>query len=100
MSLGKRKKQGTMFVPSTYKGLSEVVRVDSPTNARKSVAELKRRFAKLKHRDARLSVKRAAVLAANRAEAMAKKKDLCTKERIELNEVKRIYRRAGNRMML
>jgi len=90
----------TMFFPPKYPSLAKIVRIDSPKNARKAVKTLLAKFKKAKRRDVKVRVKRAAVLAGNRAKAMLRRKNLSAKERKEMREVYKIYRRAVEKMKL
>ena len=89
----------TIFFPPAHKWLADIISVRSIPEARRSVATLSRIHAR-STRSRRRLIKRAIVLAANRAEAMAKKEDLSPKERVELKEISRIYRRAAMRMVV
>jgi len=95
-----RKRRGSMFGASKHPGLASVVSIESPAEARKSAATLKRKFKSYSRRDAKVRTKRAAVLAANRAGAMLKKKNLSAKERSEMRQVKKIYNEAAKGMKL
>ena len=77
-----------MFDPPKHKWLAKIIRIDSPSAARKAVRELKKR---MNSRNKTLII-RAANLAANRAKVMLKRKNLSRKERRELREVEKIYR--------
>ena len=77
-----------MFAPPRHKWLAKIIRIDSPSAARKAVRELKRRM----NSKNRTLIIRAANLAANRAKVMLRRKNLSRKERRELREVEKIYR--------
>ncbi|MFA4719888.1 hypothetical protein [Pyrococcus kukulkanii] len=77
-----------MFDPPRHKWLAKIIRIDSPSAARKAVRELKRRM----NSKNRTLIIRAANLAANRAKVMLRRKNLSRKERRELREVEKIYR--------
>ena len=91
----------TMFKekPKSAK-LAKIVTIENPTKARHASATLKREFRNARSRDKKTHIKRSAVLAANRAEAMTRKKDLSPKERKELKEISGIYRNAAKSMRL
>jgi len=80
--------------------LAKIVRIDTPANARKATKKLLRMFKQAKNRDWKVHIKRSAVLAMNRAEAMLNRKNLSTKERRELREVIRIYESVVKKMTL
>ena len=89
-----------MFVKPKSKMLAGVVKVDSPVNARKSVAELRKMFKQREHRDSKVKIKRATVLAYVRSKAMLKKKDLSSKEKAEFRKIAAIYKKAYKSMIL
>lgn len=91
-----RKKRTMFYEPPKHPDLAAIVRIDSPTAARKATQELLALAKKYPIR--RTTIKRAMVLAANRAAAMRKKKNLSAKERRELKEVEEIYRRAYRKL--
>lgn len=96
----RRRKGRTMFQPAKHKGLSETVRIDDPRAARKAAKQLEREFRERKTRKAKVRRKRAAVQAANRAEAHLKRRNLSRKERKEMRQVADAYRKAADRMEL
>jgi len=91
---------GTIFFPPKHQKYAEIVRIDNPDAARESAKILLEEFNQAQTRAKKRTIKRATVLAANRAKAMRKKKTLSTKERRELVEVERIYRKAAEQMKL
>lgn len=99
MSLNGQRRH-TMFGERRWKQLAEVVSLENPVEARNSAVWLKRHFKELKSREHKVAVKRATVLAANRADAMLKKKDLSRKERNEFRKIVTIYRQAAKQMKL
>ena len=90
----------TMFNKPKSAKLAKIVNIENPTKARKATATLKREFQSAKSREKKVHIKRSAVLAANRAEAMTRKRDLSPKEKKELKEVSGIYRNAAKSMRL
>lgn len=99
MSLS-RSRDKTMFRKPKSQKLAKMVSIESPTSAKIGASMLVRHFNKLSRRPSKVATKRAAVLAANRAGAMLKKKDLSRKERVELRKVRSIYRKAVEKMQL
>ena len=88
---GRKGKKGgkTLFFPPKNKEIAEIIRIDSPKNAKKSVKQL----AKLID-SGKLTIDKAikyVTLAGNRAKAGAKRKNLSRKEKQELKEVAEIY---------
>ena len=99
MSIDEKRKY-TMFGERKWKRLAEVVSLTNPTEARKSTIWLKRHFKELKSRKHKVAVKRACVLARNRALAARKKKGLSAKEKKEFLEISKIYKAAYETMKL
>jgi len=97
---GKRGAGGTIFFPPKHQKYAEIVRIDNAYSARGSVETLLKEFNEAETRAKKRRIKRVVVLAANRAKAMRKKKNLSTQERRELVEVERIYRKAAEQMKL
>jgi len=71
-----------LFFESKNKRLSRIISITSPTAFNKSIRELKKG-------GLTTTEKRALVLARNRAGAIAKKKNLSTKERRQMMKIKR-----------
>jgi len=88
----------TMFGPAKYDYLSKAISIDSVRSARESVIELKKMFNTAATRTKKLRIARATMLAANRADASRKRKNLSMNERKQFAEIKGIYQRAGQRM--
>jgi len=82
------------YSPPRHRDLGEIVSIRSPEEARASAKVLVRMAREARTRRRRVTIKRAMVLAANRAEAASKKRNLSSRERRELREVAEIYRRA------
>jgi hypothetical protein len=95
-----RKRRNTMFGTPKHKGLAKLIKMDTPADARESSRELLRKFNKLEQRPSKVAYKRATVLAANRAGAMLKKKNLSSKERGEFRKIRGIYRDTAKKMKL
>lgn len=100
MTLNGQRRRHTMFGERKWKRLAAVVSLTSPAEARKSATWLKRHFRELKSREHKVAVKRACVLAHNRALAARKKKDLSAKEKKEFKEIAKIYKTAYKSMNL
>ncbi len=99
--MAKRRRNKSMFYsPPHHPSLAEIVSLESPSKARKAARELKRKFEKARSRDRKRIIKQATVLAANRAKAARKRKNLSSKERRELEEIAEIYERAYKEMKL
>lgn len=95
-----RRKKTMFYSPPRNKWLSELIEMDDPESARASVRKLKREFRHSKTRDRKRKIKQATVLAANRAKAAAKRKNLSRRERKELLEIAEIYEAAYKDMEL
>ena len=87
-----------MFFPPTYDYLAGIVSIESPKRARMASERLWKVFQGAETRAKKLRIKRAVVLAANRARAMLKRRRLSSRERKELREVAKIYRNLAKRM--
>ena len=90
----------SMFTTPKYTKLSKMVKMASVDEANISAMELKRHFAKLEQRKYRVATKRATVLAANRANAQLKRKNLSRTESAEFREIEMIFRNAAEQMIL
>jgi hypothetical protein len=88
------------YEPPVHPAYADIVKMDSPENARKSANTLLDKFNEAKHRDTKVLIKKVTVLAANRAEASSKREKLSTKERQELKRISRIYGNAAERMVV
>jgi len=85
---GKSKKRG-LFSPAKNKEIAEIVRIDTPKNAKKSVKELAKLIDKGK-----ITIDQAikyVTTAANRASVSLRRKNLSSKERKEMKQVAEIY---------
>lgn len=90
-----RERRRTLFFESKSKKLASIVTFKNPSAARGAVKELGREFNGAKTDDKRLRVFRATLLAANRALASSKRKNLSSRERNELKQISGIYRKAA-----
>jgi len=95
-----KKKRSMFYKPARHKKLSEIVSLESPAKAKKSAHTLLRLFKKAKRRDRKRTIKQAAVLAANRAKAAKKRKNLSRKEKREYEEIADIYESVYKEMEL
>lgn len=93
-----RKKKGIFYEPPYYKKYSEIVRMDTPTNARNSAKELVQEAEKAKRPSKIRRIIHVLNLAANRAKAARKRKNLSPKERHELVQIENIYRSATKKV--
>lgn len=87
----------TMFVKAKSKYLADMISLRNPASARGSVRELTLVFNAAETKPKRLRIARAAQLAANRALATTKRKNLSRKERAEFWEIRVIYTNAAHR---
>jgi len=96
-----KKKSDGLFKPPRHRWLADIVSFESPTKARESARKLVKAFERGRigrrkiGRKRALTIARALNYAANRAEASAKRKGLSSKERKELKEIAKIYRKAA-----
>lgn len=82
-----------------HKWLADLVVISSTDGARASVKELSKRLKNFGH-DRQVMVKRAVVLAFNRANASAKKHTLSKKEKKQMRTVAKIYKRFANEIKI
>ena len=85
----KAKPKRTLFFPPKNKKIAEIVKIDSPKNAKVSISELRQLIDK-----GRITIDQAikyVTLAANRAKASLNRKNLSKKERKEMKQVAQIY---------
>ena len=90
----------TLFKPPRWKYLAEIITFENPEAAKGAVKELLREFRQAKTRAKKRRIKQATIYAANRARASAKRKNLSSRERKELEEIARIYAEAAKKMKL
>jgi len=95
-----RIRKGSMFGPAKHPRYAEIVKIDTPKNARESCNILLREFRNAKTRDKKRRIKQMTVLAANRAEAIRAKENLSEKERREMREAEKIYRETAEKMVM
>ncbi|RLE45442.1 hypothetical protein DRJ25_05670 [Candidatus Woesearchaeota archaeon] len=98
IEMARRKK--TMFFPPRHKKIAAIISIEDPKKARKAVKTLLRRAKKTNRRKTKVLIKRCMILAANRAEASAKRRNITKKEKRELRTVANIYRRAAREIEL
>ena len=95
----RRGKGGSMFYsPARWEYLGEVVTIRNSAAARGAVEELMRLYDRARSKEARLRILRVVVLAANRAEAASRRKNLSERERRELRAVVEIYREFAEKL--
>ena len=89
----------SLFFPPRHRKIADIISIESPKKARHAIKTLLR-MAKKAPRQKKVLIKRSIVLAANRAEASAKRKNLSQKEKRELRTVARLYRAAAKKIKL
>lgn len=95
MTLDKR----TLFGKPKYINLAKMIKMSNVDEARMSADELLRHFSKLQQHKYKVATKRATVLAANRANAQLKRKNLSRTESDDFREIEMIFRDAAERMV-
>jgi len=96
----RKKRTKTMFYsPPRHKWLANIITIRTPAEARKAAKKLLA-MAKKAPRAKKVLIKKAMVLARNRALAMAKKRNLSAKEKRELRLVAKIYERAYKQIVV
>ena len=93
-----RRQRSMFYEPPKSKKLAGIVSIESTRKAKKAAKELKHEFKSARSREKKTHIKRATVLAANRAKAAAKKRNLSRKEKEELREIAEIYSEAAASM--
>jgi len=94
------RKKSMFYEPPKHRKLAEIVSLESPTQARFSVRKLKDLFRHARSRKEKRTIKQATVLAANRAKAARRRKNLSTRERKQYEKIAEIYQRAYKEMRL
>ena len=84
--------RGTVYFPPLWGWLADIVKLDTPANARAAAHKLEREFNR-SGRSRQLLILRAVNLAAIRARIGSQNKRLSEKERREYREIHGIYRR-------
>ena len=80
------------------KALAEIVTIEGIVKARKAAVTLKKKYRAAKRKDTKTHIKRAAILAANRADAAARRRGLSRKQKKKLRRIAQIYRSAARDM--
>jgi len=84
--------KGTVFFSPRHKWLAEIIKLDTPANARRSAEKLEREFNR-SNSSRKLLILRAVNLAAIRARIGSQNRRLSQKEREEYRVIHGIYRR-------
>jgi hypothetical protein len=92
------KKKGLFSGKPRSKALAEIVTLEGIVKARKAAVTLKKKYRQANRRDTKTHIKRAAVLAANRADAAARRKGLSKRQKKKLRRIAQIYRAAARDM--
>jgi len=90
----------TLFGPPRYKYLADIVKLDTPQNARESARILGENFGRAKTRAKKLRIKRATVQAANRARVMERNPKLSSWEHKQAGDIAMYYEEAYEEMVL
>lgn len=92
------KKKGLFAGKPKSRSLAEIVTLEGIVKARKATVNLKKRYRDAKRKDTKTHIRRAAILAANRADAAARRKGLDRKKKKKLRRIAQIYRAAARDM--
>lgn len=87
-----------MFGPPRHENLARIITIKDPVQANHAAKQLMNQTKKLKRPSAILRRANAAQLAANRARAQLRRKDLSDKERAEMREVVAIWDYAAKKL--
>lgn len=90
----------TLYSISKNAYLSNIISFKNPSSANGSSKELLREFKNSKTRVKKRKIKRATVQASNRALASSKKRNLSSREKMELKQISRIYHNTYVKMIL
>ena len=90
----------TMFGPARSSRLAQIVCLEDVECARRSARQLREEFKDAKTRSKKVHVKRATVLAANRAKVMSQNRNLRPSTRRQKARISRIYRNTARGMKL
>jgi hypothetical protein len=99
MSKKGKARKGTMFGEAKNKWLADIITLESPKGARQAVNALKKNVVGF-NRELDKLVKRATVVASNRANAMQLKEDISKKEINQLKRISKIYINFANKIDL
>ena len=91
-------RSGLFYSPPRHRKLAQIVTFSSVGAAERAARQLVKMFEKAKSRDRKRVIKSATVLAANRAKAMLRRRDLSPAERKKYRALVRIYRAAAAKM--
>jgi len=94
------RRNGGMFSPPRHKDLAKIVTFESISAARKAAATLLKMFKSARTKKRKVTIKRATVLAANRARVLARSHRIHASTKKRLREIARIYERAAEKMVL
>ena len=97
--MAKKVRKGMFYEKPHHRWLAKLITFKSITEARKNAAKLVRK-AKHSRRDTAVTIKRALVLARNRAKASLKRKGLDRSTRHRLSQIAKIYEKAYKRINL
>ena len=95
-----RRKSRGMFRPAKHRKLAKIVTFETVKGAKKAAQRLLRMFNKARTRKQKVLIKRATVLAANRAKVSARRRNLRPRTKKRLKHIAEIYRKASKKMEL
>lgn len=88
----------TIFAPPEYEYLSEAIEMENPDEARGSVKELEKEFEEAETVDKKRRIKKAMILATNRAKAQTNRTDISEREVRQFKEIANIYEESYKNM--
>ena len=100
VAMATKRRRSLFYSPPRLKKLAGIVRNDSVSAAEDAARKLLQMFREAKRRSTKVTIKRAVVLAANRAMAAARRRNLSPKEKIELRRVAQVYYEAAAKMKI
>lgn len=81
----------TMFGKRKYEKYKEIVKMDTPESARKSIEKLNQEFKNAQSHDKKERIRKVTQEAENIISAILKRPNLSSKERVEFKEIKKMY---------
>jgi len=87
----------SLFFKAKHEYLSKIIEMKNPREARGSVKELRKQFNKAETNAKKLRVARATQLAANRAGAQLKRKNISQREKRQFEEIQDIYQEQADK---
>lgn len=82
----------TLFRPSKYKKYADIIKIDTISNARESIIQLKKEYREAQTNVKKLRIIKILIYTINRIEANLKRKDLSYAEKYEYRRILSLYK--------